>query len=336
MQSLKVCIPEAPVLADVLRKIAGTAREQGHEVNGGEFDSSGNFILPAGSDVLVMTPHLKPSAKAFDDVPDLRCVLMPTIGVDPLNVAKLTAQGVAIGHSVPEESIHSMAEAAVCLILALMTRLNEKQQVLRQGGWRESPLLGTMLRNRTVGVIGFGRIGQQLANLLRPFGVELLYHDTVEREDNGFGTAVSLDELLKRSDIVSLHAFHDGGAPLLGSAELRLMKAGSMLVNTARGKLVDEAALCDALERQHIAGAAIDVFQEEPLPQSSPLRTLANVILTPHNIGHTAELIAGLQREFVSNANEVFAGRAPITVFNQEVLPAWRARFGGAAGHGIS
>lgn len=283
-------------------------------------------------DVVVATPRLIVSSAVLRRAKRLRCILYPTIGVDPLDVGTATELGIAVGHGAPAESVHSMAEATVTLIAAMMHRLPQKMSVLQAGRWREPIVLGRMLRGKVVGLVGFGRIGQATAALLAPWGVQVLFSDPFIRESVGPGNAIAapFERLLRESDVVSLHlALSAETHRLIGQREIDLMKRDAVLINTSRGSLVDEAALVEALEAGRLGGAALDVFEEEPLALDHPLRRLPDVILTPHDIGHTEELMTALGRTLIENLEAVLGGGPPLHVFNRDVLPRWGRRFDG-------
>jgi phosphoglycerate dehydrogenase-like enzyme len=181
----------------------------------------------------------------------------------------------------------------------------------RAGQWPRGLLV--QLEGRTVGLIGLGAIGGRVAQLLRPFGVRLLaatYGPDAGRAAAAGARHVPVETLLQESDIVSLHLrLSSDTQGYLGRQRLALMKPTAFLVNTARGALVDKAALVDALRANRLAGAALDVFHEEPIPAGDPMLTLPNVVLTPHNGGMTREVIdAGLLRA-VENVQHFLAGR---------------------------
>lgn len=190
-----------------------------------------------------------------------------------------------------------MAESPVLLILALLYDLRGAERVLRERLPRPVAQQAQLLRGNTVGSVGFGRIARGVAERLSPWGVRLLAHSRHLTSGPTVGPAgcevrrVSLDELLLTSDVVSLHAtVSPGAAPLIGARELALMKPSAVLINTARGALIDETALVAALKHRAIKSAALDTFVTEPLPGDHPLRSLDNVILTPHMIVHTREV----------------------------------------------
>lgn len=327
-----IVIPESEVLRDALDQARKLAAAAGHEVASPPAPPEQWGDLVARADILVLTPRAHFPAEWMARAARLRSIVFPTIGVDPIDVEAATHHGITIGHGAPSESVHSMAEGTVALIAALIHRLPEKQAVLAAGRWREPLVLGRLLRGKTVGLVGFGRIGRATAELLAPWKAHMLFADpAVSASVPGqSATKVSLSELLRESDLVSLHvALTPATRNLIGKDELALMKPGSFLVNTSRGGLVDEDALAHALEEGRLGGAALDTFAAEPLPQASRLRQLPNVILTPHNIGHSEELMQALSDSLLANLRSLFDGQPPRDVYNRDVLPRWRQRFGG-------
>ncbi|MDG4898567.1 NAD(P)-dependent oxidoreductase [Mesorhizobium sp. WSM4976] len=321
------------MLGDVLERARRLVVHAGHELTSPSPIPNEWDRLLEEVDVIVATPRLHIDRAHMRQARRLRCILFPTIGVDPLDVRAATELGIAVGHGAPAESVHSMAEATVTLIAALMHRLPQKMSVLQAGLWREPIVLGRMLRGKVIGFVGFGRIGQATAALLVPWGARILFSDPFVQESSGGGkaTAVALDRLLRESDVISLHtALSADTFGLIGQRQLGLMKRDAVLVNTSRGNLIDEGALVAALESGSLAGAALDVFAEEPLSIDHPLRRLPNVILTPHDIGHTEELMAALGRTLIENLEAVLGGGPPLHLFNHDVLRLWSQRFNGA------
>ncbi len=187
-----------------------------------------------------------------------------------------------------------------------------------------------MLRGKTVGLIGFGRIAQGVVSRLSGWEVCLQAYDPyhvgpfpVEVKD------VGLEELLRTSDVVCvLAALTEGTRGMLDAAWLRLMKSEAVLVNTARGGIIDEAALVEVAREKPGLRCALDTFAVEPLPPGSPLRTLPNAILTPHLVGHTREFLAAIPGVALANILSVLAGEAPQSTLNPSIIPVWKARWG--------
>ncbi len=252
--------------------------------------------------------------------PRLRVVARNGIGVDTVDVAAATELGVVVTNA-PSVNADSVADFTFALLLALVRRVVEADRAVREGRWPR--LVGVELRDRCLGLLGFGRIGQRVAERARGFGMRTVAYDPVPdlaaAERLGV-RLVSFPEVLAQADFLSLHLpLTPQTRHLLGEEELRCMKPGSFLVNTARGGVVDEAALARALQEGWIAGAACDVFDEEP-PRTSPLLQAPNVLLSPHMASHTREAIARASRVAAENVLAVLQGGRPPNAVNPEVL----------------
>ena len=261
----------------------------------------------------------------------LRAIVSAVTGVDGVDVAAATERGVVVGNAQTDQNIIGMAEANVLMLLAALYDLNTAQDRVRQGLWRPPQLGASQLRGKTVGFVGLGRIGRETARLLAPFGATLQYSARRDADLAGLPSMarVDLDTLLRTSDVVLvLASLNPETRGLIGAEQLRRMKKSAILVNTARGAIVDEAALYEVLRDKAIAGAALDCFTVEPLPADSPLRALPNVILTPHMIGHTIEAHHSLEVATRENLGRVLSGEPPRYVVNPAVLPAWTAKWG--------
>jgi D-3-phosphoglycerate dehydrogenase len=257
--------------------------------------------------------HARFSARVLASCPNLRLISVWGTGTDHIELAACRERGVHVA-STPGVNAHAVAEHALALTLTLLRRIPASDRDLRAGGWARAPLV--QLEGKTVGIVGTGAIGSRVLELLRPFGVELLA--TSARGDDPRAAAlgarpVPIEALLAESDVVSLHLrLTPDTTRFLDRARLALMKPTAFLVNTARGALVDQAALVEALRLGRLAGAALDVFEEEPIRTGDPLLELPNVVLTPHVAGMTQEVIeAGLElavrniREFLENGREL-------------------------------
>jgi len=262
----------------------------------------------------------------------LRGVVSLVAGVDMIDRAACDENGLLIANGpVPENSI-STAEATIALVMALITGLKMKETALRAGGWRPpGGTVSNLLWHKTVGIVGVGRIGRAVAARLQGWDVNLLGYGprlTPETAPPGM-TVVDLRTLLRESDIVSLHAgLNEQTRGMIGPDELALMKPTAYLVNTARGALVDELALADALRAGRLAGAAIDVWREEPVPPDHPLLSAPpdRVILTGHCLAHSGELVPAMMEAAIENIGCMVRGELPRYVVNPEVIPAWRTR----------
>jgi phosphoglycerate dehydrogenase-like enzyme len=312
--SLKIVVPD-----DFPAALTGSAAEprlraMGHVAVHTErgADQEAELIRRIGDAEVVI--NIRAHAKFTDGVlagcPRLRLISIWGTGTDNVDLAACRARGVAVTNT-PGVNARAVAEHTLALMLAVMRRIPAMDRDTRAGQWPRGMLV--QLEGRTVGLIGLGAIGSRVAELLRPFGVHLLaatYGPDAGRAAAVGARHVPVETLLRESDVVSLHLLLSPDTRgYLGRDRLALMKPTAFLVNTARGAIVDKAALIDALRAGRIAGAALDVFHEEPIPQGDPILGLSNVVLTPHNGGQTREVIdAGLLRA-VENVEHFLAGR---------------------------
>jgi len=282
------------------------------------------------AEVMVVSTRTLIGAEVLDAAPALRGIVFPSIGTETLDLRLAEARTLIVANGATPENFHSVAEATVMLILALMYDLHGSERVLRLSLPRPAQLRARMLQGKTLGIVGLGRIGRGVIQRLAGWGVRILAYDPHAGADAAGATrAATLDELLAESDIVSLHAAPAAGAaPLIGRRELRQMRRTAYLINTARGALVDEAAVCAALHDGSIAGAALDAFEVEPLPVASALRSMDHAILTPHMVAHTGELYASFAPACVENVQRILSGRPPVYVRNPEVLARWLCKYG--------
>jgi D-3-phosphoglycerate dehydrogenase len=285
----------------------------------------------ARADVVVLTPRTHFLAEHIAASRDLKGIVFPTIGVEALDLAAATECGIVVGFGATAEAVESMAEANALLIAALLLDLKGKERALRERGWRDGTVAARMVRGKTIGFIGFGRIARATLRRLVPWGVRAQFYDPyVGAWEPDLGEVVkveSLADLLPTSDVVNLQVSLTAETKsIIGAAELAMMRPDAFLVNTARGGALDEVALAHALSERRIAGAALDAFASEPLPPDSPLRTLDNVWLTPHNIGHTLELQRSFVPATVENVLRICAGEPPLYWKNPEVTARWRTR----------
>ena len=247
-------------------------------------------------------------AALFDALPRLRCISRCGIGTDAIDLEEARRRGIIV-YTTPDEVTEPVAQLTVGMILALARNLPQHVDDSRKALWKKRT--GVLLSEWTIGLVGFGRIGRAVAQYLKPFGPRILVSDPALSPSETLSGVerVALPALLAASDLVSLHAGRPAGAgPLLGRQELAAMKPGSRLVNTARGHLVDEAALYDAIQSGRLAGAALDVFTEEPY--AGPLAQLPQVVCTPHVASLTRASRTAMERrsaqhivEWVSQAS---------------------------------
>jgi phosphoglycerate dehydrogenase-like enzyme len=263
---------------------------------------------------------------------DLRLKLVSRhgVGYDSVDVAAMSRAGVLVANT-PNAVPRPVATIALLFVLALSHRLFAKDRLTREGRWAErTDYMGMGLTGRTLGVVGAGRIGKELLRMARVFDLELLaadpYADALELGYIG-ARKVPLDELMAQSDFVAVTCLlNDETRHLIGARELARMKPTAYLINVARGPVVDERALYAALAARRIAGAGLDVFEEEPTPASNPLLKLDNVIATPHALCWTDELFGNIARTAIGAVLAVHARRRPEFLVNPEALSHPRVR----------
>jgi glyoxylate reductase len=284
-----------------------------------------------GADVAVTLLHDKVDDAFLDAAGDqLRAVCNVAVGFDNIDVPAATKRGVLITNT-PRVLTEATADLAMTLILAATRRIGEGERLIRDRepwSWHMFMLLGMGLQEKTLGVVGMGQIGVALARRAKAFGMEIVYSDArpasdeIERELGA--RRVELDELLRSADVVSIHApLMDSTRHLINAETLELMKDSAYLVNSARGPIIDEAALVDALKAGKIAGAGLDVFENEPDVHPGLLE-LDNVVLLPHLGSATIETRTAMGVLAAENAVAVLRGEQPPTPVNPEVLEGSR------------
>jgi D-3-phosphoglycerate dehydrogenase len=252
---------------------------------------------------LIVRSETRVTADLLNRAPQLRVIARAGIGVDTIDVRAATRRGIAVMNA-PGANTVSAAEHAMGLLLSLVRHIPEAADSMRRGEWDRKKFEGTELRGKTIGIVGMGRIGGHVAGIARAFGMNVVGHDPYLPPERAAELQVKfmpLDQLLRTADVVTLHvALTDQTRHLINAERFGLMKKTAVLINTARGELVDELALADAITARQIAGAAVDVFSKEPLPADSPLRKLERVILTPHLAASTAEAQDRVSQEISS------------------------------------
>jgi D-3-phosphoglycerate dehydrogenase len=245
----------------------------------------------ADADALIVRSATRVTARLIAAGPRLRVIARAGTGVDNVDVPAATDRGIVVMNAPGANSI-SVAELAIALMLSLSRSIPAADASMKRGTWDKKTLTGAELRGKTLGIAGLGRIGQEVAARARAFGMQLAAHDPFISEQIAESLGIellTLDDLCRRSDYITLHmpATPDTRR-LFGTERLALCKRGVRIVNTARGELIDEAALADAIESGHVGGAAIDVFENEP-PRDWRLAKLPQVVATPHIAASTAE-----------------------------------------------
>jgi len=245
----------------------------------------------ADADALIVRSATKVTPELLEKAPKLRVVGRAGVGVDNVNLEAATGRGVLVMNTPGGNSV-SVAEHTLALMLALARAIPQSNTSIHAGKWEKSSASGMELRGKTLGLIGFGRIGMEVARRAHGLEMTVLAHDpyiTPDAAREHHAELVPLDELLQRSDFVSLHtSLSPATEKIINAATLAKMKKTARIINCARGELIDEGALAEALKSGQIAGAGVDTFVVEP-PKNSPLIGLPNVIATPHIAGSTAE-----------------------------------------------
>lgn len=267
----------------------------------------------ANADGLLTMLTDKIDAELIAAAPRLKVISQMAVGYDNIDIAAAAERGIPVGNT-PDVLTEATADIAFALLMAAARRLPEGERFVHSGQWKTwspSLLLGVDVYGKTLGIVGYGRIGQAMARRGRGFNMRILYYNRTDRSVPGIdATRCDLETLLRESDFVSLHTpltpetYH-----LIGAPQLALMKPGAILINTARGSVVDPDALYEALAHQRIFAAGLDVTEPEPIPMNSPLLTLDNCLIIPHVGSATIEtrqamamlaannLIAGLRGE---------------------------------------
>ena len=263
------------------------------------------------------------SEAVIQAAPKLKIVSRHGVGVDNVDVAACTRQGVLVSITGDANS-EAVSEYAFGLLLAVARKVAQANAHIRAGQWNRDLFIGLELYGKVLGIIGLGRIGSRLGRHAAGFDMEALAYDPYVDANaaQAAGIAlVDLETLLRRADFISLHMpLTDETRHLIGPAELALMKSSAILVNTARGGLIDEAALYETLLNKRIAGAALDVFETEPLSQGNRLATLDNLLCSPHVAGQTEESLLRMSVDAAENILRVFRGETPLGIINPEAL----------------
>ena len=271
----------------------------------GALDESELIDALAGVHLLGIRSKTHVTAKVLAAAPDLIVVGAYCIGTNQIDLAAAAKQGIA-AFNAPFSNTRSVVEVALADMIALTRRLTVLDKSMHAGVWDKTSEGAHEIRGRTLGIIGYGNIGTQLSVLAENLGMTVVFYDTAEKLALGNAQRMdTLDELLDAADIVTLHVDgRDGNAGLFGAKQFARMRPGAVFLNLSRGFVVDYAALAEAIESGHVAGAAVDVFPVEPKRRGdtfeSELRGLPNVILTPHTGGSTEEAQEAIG-QFVSN-----------------------------------
>ncbi|MFB6082402.1 MAG: phosphoglycerate dehydrogenase [Halanaeroarchaeum sp.] len=297
-------------------------REAGHEVVTA-YDVAGAELLDAIADAhaLVVRSGTEVTEEVFAAAEELVIVGRAGIGVDNIDIDAATEHGVIVANA-PEGNVRAAAEHTVAMAFATARSIPQAHARLRDGEWAKGEFLGTELNGKTLGVVGLGRVGQQVARRLGPLGMDVVAFDPYigeDRADQLGADLVDLETCLNRADFLTVHVpLTDETRGLIGEEELAQLEGG-YVVNTSRGGVVDEAALAEAVDDGVVAGAALDVFEEEPVPADNPLLAVEDVVVTPH-LGASTE--AAQENVATSTADQILAAFADEPVINALNAPS--------------
>ncbi len=289
------------VAAPLHEKAIDVLKNAGFEVLYEEYPDEGRLVELVGDvDAIIVRSKPKVTRKVIEAAPKLKVIGRAGVGLDNIDLEAAKAGGIKVVNS-PGASSRSVAELVLALTFNVARKVAFADRKMREGVWAKKQCTGIELEGKTLGIVGFGRIGYQIAKIVRAIGMDLLLYDPYPNEERAKevgGMFVDLETLLKESDVVTLHVpLIDTTYHLINEERLRLMKPTAILINAARGAVVDNKALVKALQGGWIAGAGLDVYEEEPLPKDHPLTKLDNVVLTPHIGASTveAQMRAGVQ-----------------------------------------
>lgn len=324
--SATICVPEEwpelPGLAERLEAMGDRVLHSGPHDRTRPWSAEEVRDLFSEADVIVASLHPRYPRDVLAAAPRLRLVTSTGIGFDRIDVAAATELGILVANCPAPENVVGVAEATILLAVALLHQLQARLRALRSGAW-QSPVEGRILWRRAVGLVGYGHIARAVADRLRGWEVQVRFHDP---EVSG---STPLDELLRWADVLSVHVpLTRETRHLIGEPELGLLKRSAILVNTSRGGVVDEAALAAAIDRGRLAGAALDVFEHEPIEPDNPLLRCDpdRVLLTPHAIGQNVETRPSALAITMDNIERALRGEPPAYVVNPAATPTWHTR----------
>jgi C-terminal binding protein len=296
---------ESVILEDIARIVMANAKDEAELAN----------YLPEADAILLFHAISILGEQSFSRAPRCRCVVRAGVGYNNIDLAAATRHGVIVCN-VPDYGTEEVADHAIMLLLAIVRRLVPSHMAIRAGTWDYRTAVGApRLRGKTFGVVGCGRIGTATALRARSLGLDVVFYDPFLRQgmDKALGIrrVFQLEELLEQSHFVSLHCYLDSTTRhIINERTLALMRPGAVLINTARGPLVDEKALLDALDSGHIASAALDVVESEPL-ENDRIRSHPNILLTPHTAFYSVEGYTELRTKTAQEVRRVLLGEPP-------------------------
>jgi glyoxylate reductase len=279
------------------------------------------------ADALVCYPRDKIDLELLSNARRLKVISTYSVGYDHIDIIEATKRGIYITYT-PDVLSGAVADLTWALMLAISRHIIDGDQFVRRGSWSFDSdlrfLMGHDFRGKTLGILGLGRIGAEVARRGRGFGMKMIYFSRRRKRnlENELGIGrVSFDKLLAESDYLSINlSLNEATHHIIGREQLAKMKKTAIIVNTSRGAVIDENALVEALRRGSLAGAGLDVFEVEPLPKDSPLLLMSNVVLLPHIASATVETRDKMAELVADNVIDVLSGRMPKALLNRDVL----------------
>ncbi|HFQ95425.1 MAG TPA: phosphoglycerate dehydrogenase, partial [Anaerolineae bacterium] len=275
-------------------------------------------------DALIIRSGTKVTAEVIRAAANLKVIARAGVGVDNIDIEAATEAGIIVANA-PTGNVAAAAEHAIALMFALARNVAEAHRSMRAGQWNRKAFMGVEIRNKTLGLVGLGRVAGHVCRRAVGLGMSVLAYDpyvSQEYAQNMGAELVSLDELLARSDFISLHLpLNEGTRELINADTLAKVKPGARIINTSRGGVIDEDALLAALDSGQLAGAALDVFTQEPLPADSPLRSHPRVVLTPHIGGSTTEAQFQVALDAAQQVIDVLHDRPARYAINAPLIP---------------
>jgi len=290
------------IAAEGLAVLHGDDRFEVVHIDDSSSESFGAALSSAHA--LIVRSATTVGGNMMDAASNLKVVGRAGVGIDNVEMEAASARGIAV-YNAPGGNTIAAAEMTMALMLTLIRKIPAAEQSVRQGLWDRAAFKGTQLRGRTLGLIGAGRIGGEVAKRCRAFDMDCIVYDpylTQDRADELGVLLVELNTVLEDADVISIHVpLNDETRGLVGDDALGRMKRGAIVINASRGGVINEVSLARALHDGSVAGAALDVFEVEPLRDDSPLREAPNLVLTPHLAGSTAEAQIEVAREVAAH-----------------------------------
>lgn len=299
-------------------------REAGMELIEGQWKTADELKEVARDADGIITQYADMNREVIEQLEHCKIIIKYGIGINSIDVEAATEKGIYVCN-IPDYGVDEVTNQAIAFMFALARKLYITDKDIRNGIWDYTRLVPIQrFENSTVGIVGFGRMGQELARKLAPFGVKLLAYDPEFKKEKGNSLnveSVDLDTLLRQSDFITLHCpATDSNIGFINDDAFDKMKKTAYLINTARGVVVDQKALTRALEEKKIAGAGIDVYETEPIDPNDPLLKLDNVILSGHSSWYSETAIENLHIKAVQEVINVLEGNLPFNLCNKEVL----------------